>query len=363
MTNSEDKQSQEQPRTTSQVRMVSIDEDMAGQRIDNFLMREIKGVPRSLIYRLVRTGQVRINGKRCKPLQKLAAGDQVRVPPVRDKKKDEAEPGRAPRHGVPSDAQLKMIEACVIEEDDCFVAIDKPTGLASHGGSGVSFGAIELMRAARPHQTLELVHRLDRDTSGVLLLAKKRSALREVQKEIREGRVEKRYLALMSGRISQRPFNIEVPLDVNKQSQGMVRVSERGKYALSRVRWVDWVGGHSLAEITIETGRTHQIRVHAKHVEHPLLGDDKYGDFALNRQVKPLGLKRTFLHAAYLAFAMNDGGREYHISAPMPEDLQNVIERLKAIPVKNQRQRRAEKYAIRKHAPRKTSRGRRSPKK
>lgn len=362
MTNQENKHEPGQPTPTSRVRLVSISEDMAGQRIDNFLMREIKGVPRSLIYRLVRTGQVRINGKRCKPLQKLAEGDVVRVPPVRDKKQsDQADV--VSRQGVPSDAQIKMIEACVIEEDDCFVAIDKPTGLASHGGSGVSFGAIELMRAARPYQTLELVHRLDRDTSGVLLLAKKRSALREVQKEIREGRVEKRYLALMSGRISQRPFNIEVPLDVNKQTQGIVRVSERGKYALSRVRWVDWVGGHSLAEITIETGRTHQIRVHAKHVEHPLLGDDKYGDFALNRTLKPLGLKRTFLHAAYLAFAMNDGGREYHISAPMPEDLQQVIERLKAIPVKNQRQRRAEKYAIRKHASRKTGRVRRPPRK
>lgn len=344
--------------------MVSISEDMAGQRIDNFLMREIKGVPRSLIYRLVRTGQVRINGKRCKPLQKLAEGDQVRVPPVRDKQ-DAPSSDRESQQGVPSEAQLKMIEACVIEEDDCFVAIDKPTGLASHGGSGVSFGVIELMRAARPHQkTLELVHRLDRDTSGVLLLAKKRSALREVQKEIREGRVEKRYLALMSGRISQRPFNIEVPLDVNsKKTQGLVRVSERGKYALSRVRWVDWVGGHSLAEVSIQTGRTHQIRVHAKHIEHPLLGDDKYGDFALNKTLKPLGLKRTFLHAAYLAFAMNDGGREYHISAPMPEDLHTVIERLKAIPVKNQRQKRAEKYAIHKRAPRKNSRGRRPPKK
>ena len=308
------------PASARGVQTVEVPDDRDGQRIDNFLSGRLKGVPKSLIYRLLRTGQVRINGKRAKPDVRIAAGDRVRIPPVR--MAERAEPGAPPA------GQSARVEASILSEDRDFLVIDKPSGVASHGGSGVSFGAIELLRAARPRDTLELVHRLDRDTSGVLVLAKKRSALTALQTEIREGRVEKRYLALLEGRLPKQKLTVDVALrkSVLQGGERMVRVDEDGKPSRSRFSEVERFEGATLAEIAIETGRTHQIRVHAAHIEHPVAGDEKYGDKDFNRAMREKGLKRLFLHAARFEFSI--GERTYGFSAPLPDDLKRVLDAL-----------------------------------
>jgi 23S rRNA pseudouridine955/2504/2580 synthase len=308
------------PPSARGVETVEVPEDRDGQRVDNFLTGRLKGVPRSLIYRLLRTGQVRVNGKRAKPDVRLAAGDRVRIPPVRVAER--AEPGAPPA------GQSARVEAAILSEDRDFLVIDKPAGVASHGGSGISFGAIELLRAARPRDTLELAHRLDRDTSGVLVLAKKRSALTALQAEIREGRVEKRYLALLEGRLPTQKLTVDVALrkSVLQGGERMVRVDEDGKPSRSRFSEVERFDGATLAEIAIETGRTHQIRVHSAHIEHPIAGDEKYGDKAFNRAMREKGLKRLFLHAARFEFSI--GERSYGFSAPLPDDLKRVLDAL-----------------------------------
>ncbi len=264
------------PASAPRVETVEVPEDRDGQRIDNFLTARLKGVPKSLVYRLLRTGQVRVNGKRAKPDHRLAAGDAVRIPPVRTAER--------PDPGTPPAGQTARVEAAILSEDREFLVIDKPAGVASHGGSGISFGAIELLRAARPRDSLELAHRLDRDTSGVLVLAKKRSALTALQAEIREGRVEKRYLALLEGKLPQQRMNVDAPLRkfVLQGGERMVRVDEEGKASRSRFAEVERFSNATLAEIAIETGRTHQIRVHAAHIGHPVAGDEKYGDREFN---------------------------------------------------------------------------------
>ena len=281
------------PASAPRVETVEVPEDRDGQRIDNFLTTRLKGVPKSLIYRLLRTGQVRINGKRAKPDHRVAAGDAVRIPPVRTAER--AEPG------VPPTGQTARIEAAILSEDRDFLVIDKPSGIASHGGSGISFGVIELLRSARPRESaLELVHRLDRDTSGVLVLAKKRSALTALQAEIRAGRVEKRYLALLAGKLPQQRLTVDAPLrkSVLQGGERMVRIDEEGKPSRSRFSEVERYAAATLAEIAIETGRTHQIRVHSAHIGHPVAGDEKYGDREFNLRMREHGLKRLFLHAA-----------------------------------------------------------------
>jgi len=310
------------PASARGVETVEVPEDRDGQRIDNFLSGRLKGVPKSLVYRLLRTGQVRINGKRAKPDVRVAAGDRVRIPPVRVAER--AEPGAPPA------GQSARVEAAILSEDRDFLVIDKPSGVASHGGSGISFGAIELLRAARPRDTLELVHRLDRDTSGVLVLAKKRSALTALQAEIREGRVEKRYLALLEGRLPKQKLTVDAALrkSVLQGGERMVRVDEDGKPSRSRFSEVERFDGATLAEIAIETGRTHQIRVHSAHIEHPVAGDEKYGDKAFNRAMREKGLKRLFLHAARFEFSI--GERSYGFSAPLPDDLKSVLDALTA---------------------------------
>jgi len=310
------------PASARGVETVEVPEDRDGQRIDNFLSGRLKGVPKSLVYRLLRTGQVRINGKRAKPDVRVAAGDRVRIPPVRVAER--AEPGAPPA------GQSARVEAAILSEDRDFLVIDKPPGVASHGGSGISFGAIELLRAARPRDTLELVHRLDRDTSGVLVLAKKRSALTALQAEIREGRVEKRYLALLEGRLPKQKLTVDAALrkSVLHGGERMVRVDEDGKPSRSRFSEVERFDGATLAEIAIETGRTHQIRVHSAHIEHPVAGDEKYGDKAFNRAMREKGLKRLFLHAARFEFSI--GERSYGFSAPLPDDLKSVLDALTA---------------------------------
>ncbi len=306
-------------------RTVEVPVDRAGQRLDNFLLGQLKGAPRSLVYKLVRSGQVRVNGGRAKAERKLEAGDAVRIPPVRLEE--------AADRGTPSPGMLEAMAASIVFEDARLLAINKPSGVASHGGSGISFGAIETLRALRPRETLELVHRLDRDTSGLLLVARKRSALAELQALMREDRggISKRYLALLAGRMPDGTMSVDAPLHVGLRQGGErhVRVDAAGKPSLSHFRLLERRGGQSWCEVRIDTGRTHQIRVHAQHIGHPVAGDDKYGDPEANRRLRgKAGLKRLALHAASLEFALDGGRASYLLNAPLPDDLTAVLDRL-----------------------------------
>ena len=305
------------PASGSGVRLVRIDEAHDGQRIDNFLLGQLKGVPKSLVYRILRTGQVRINGKRAKPDVRIADGDEVRIPPVRT-----AEPAA---HGAPAPAQLERIAQTIIYEDRDFLVIDKPSGVASHGGSGINFGAIELLRAARPRDTLELAHRLDRDTSGALVLTRRRTALTALQTLIRDNQTTKQYLTLLQGKFHRATFDVNVPLrkSVLQGGERMVRVDDDGKAALTRFRSIDVFRDATLAEATLFTGRTHQIRVHSAHSGHPIAGDEKYGDREFNLRMREFGLRRLFLHAARFEFAIGD--KTYSFSAPLADELRAVL--------------------------------------
>jgi 23S rRNA pseudouridine955/2504/2580 synthase len=300
--------------------MATVPDDRDGQRIDNFLTGQLKGVPRSLIYRILRTGQVRINGKRAKPDARVTGGDQVRIPPVRTAESSES--------GPPPKAMVKQVAQSIIFEDRDFLVLDKPAGIAAHGGSGVAFGAIELLRAARPDESLELAHRLDRDTSGVLVLARRRAALTALQELIRDGHITKQYLALLYGHPKRARFDVNVPLRKFDLQGGerMVRVSDDGKPALTAFKVIGNYADASLAEVTLYTGRTHQIRVHAQHAGHPLAGDEKYGLRDFNKAMREFGLRRLFLHAARFEFEL--GGKTHSFSAPLAPDLALVLDRL-----------------------------------
>lgn len=308
------------------VHTVQVSEDRDGQRLDNFLLGQLKGAPKSLIYKIVRSGQVRVNGGRSKPERKLAAGDRVRIPPVQ---LNGGEPAEAPAPGL-----LAALERSIVFEDARLLALDKPSGLASHGGSGIRFGAIEALRALRPDQSLELVHRLDRDTSGLLVVAKKHAALRELQALLREDHgagIEKRYLTLLTGRMPDGVMTVDAPLHVGLRQGGErhVQVSQAGKPSISHFRLLERRGGQSYCEVRIDTGRTHQIRVHARHIGHAVAGDDKYGDADINRRLRErTGLKRLFLHAASLQFALDHGRTPYVLNAPLAADLTAVLDRL-----------------------------------
>jgi 23S rRNA pseudouridine955/2504/2580 synthase len=301
-------------------------EDRDGQRIDNFLMGYLKGVPRSLVYKLLRSGQVRVNGGRIKAERRLEAGDEVRIPPIRLPDPDDK--------GTPPQGFMDALEAAIVFEDARLLALNKPSGVASHGGSGISFGAIETLRALRPRDSLELVHRLDRDTSGLLVIAKKRSALVELQALLREDHgagIEKRYLALLTGRMPDGVMSVDAPLHVGLRQGGErhVQVNPGGKPSLSHFRVLERRGGQSYCEVRIETGRTHQIRVHAQHIGHPIAGDDKYGDAAASKRLREqAGLKRLFLHASTLEFALDGGKVPYALSAPLAPELLDVLDRL-----------------------------------
>ena len=309
-------------------RTVRIAEDRDGQRIDNFLLGYLKGAPRSLVYKLLRSGQVRVNGGRCKAERRLEAGDEVRIPPVRLNIEGDGDKSPPPK------GLLDALEAAIVFEDARLLALNKPSGLASHGGSGISHGAIETLRALRPRESLELVHRLDRDTSGLLIVAKKRSALVELQALLREDHgagITKRYLALLSGRMPDGTMSVDAPLHVGLRQGGErhVQVNFRGKPSLSHFRLLERCSGQSYCEVRIETGRTHQIRVHAKHIGHPVAGDDKYGDEAANRKLREqAGLRRLFLHASTLEFALDGGKQPYLLNAPLAPDLVAVLDRL-----------------------------------
>ncbi len=305
----------------SPVTLRTVTADESGQRIDNFLMRHFKTVPRSRVYRLLRKGEVRVNRKRVDAEYRIQAGDEVRLPPVRIE--TDAQPGR------PSSSLLELIERAVIFQDRHLLVIDKPAGVAVHGGSGMSFGVIEALRASRPRETLELVHRLDRDTSGCLAIARDRSTLTALHALIRNGGMHKTYLALVAGSWQLGTKRIDAPLATDNRQHGErhVRVAAAGKDSVSVFKPVQFFGPlATLMEVDIPTGRTHQIRVHASFAGHPLLGDDKYGDRARNSDLKSHGLKRTFLHAQSLAFEWPGSGVPFHVSAPLPEELAAVLD-------------------------------------
>jgi 23S rRNA pseudouridine955/2504/2580 synthase len=303
------------------VSFVEIDESGEDQRIDNFLFKYLKGVPKSHVYRILR-GEVRVNKKRIDQTYRLKLGDLLRIPPIRVAEKHEAE-----------HVHIPAVEFPVLYEDDALVVVNKPAGVAVHGGSGVSFGVIEQMRRARPHaKFLELVHRLDRETSGVLLLAKKRSALTAMHEIMREGNSDKRYFALVLGQWKNAKQHVKLPLHKFDTPQGekRVMVREDGQtshtiFALQK-SWPEF----TLLEAQLKTGRTHQIRVHLSHLGFPIAGDDKYGDFARNKVLMKQGLKRMFLHAYSIAFAHPLTGKEMRLVAPLPKELESFIAKLDA---------------------------------
>lgn len=300
-----------------------IDANHAGQRLDNYLFTSCKGVPKSHIYRLVRQGQVRINRGRRRVDYRLRLGDVVRIPPLRV---------AAPVLANGAAAQRFPIQQCILQEDDDLLVLDKPAGLAVHGGSGLSLGLIEALRAQRPHaRFLELVHRLDRDTSGLLLVAKRRAVLVALHEALRAGRVEKRYSALLRDHWPARTQQVKAPLHKFQLRSGerMVEVSGAGKEATTRFVAKRRLADSTLVDIELLTGRTHQARVHAAHVGHPIAGDVKYGDREFNRLMRQRGLTRLFLHASRLRFKHPGTGRMLTVAAPLPSELVNVLNVLK----------------------------------
>jgi 23S rRNA pseudouridine955/2504/2580 synthase len=303
------------------VQQLSVGERGEGQRLDNFLARFLDGVPKTHLFRVIRKGEVRVNGKRAKPDTRLQASDIVRVPPVR------VGAAAPPRRAPP--AMVQGLTGAIVFEDARLLVIDKPAGVAVHGGSGVSFGVIEALRAARPDETLELVHRIDRDTSGILLVSRKPAALRTLHALLREGQVEKRYLALVRGKWELGKKRIDAPLrtDIRVGGERTVKADASGKEAASVFKPVQFFGKRAtLVEVELETGRTHQIRVHAQHAGFPLAGDEKYGDADFNATMKELGLKRMFLHAHQVSFTWPDTGVEFSISTPLPAELAALID-------------------------------------
>lgn len=306
-----------------QVQLLTIEAEHEGQRIDNFLKTQLKGVPKSLIYRILRKGEVRVNKKRIKPEYKLCAADEVRVPPVRVAEKNELPSANL---GV-----IQRLESQILFEDDAMIVLNKPSGMAVHGGSGLSFGVIEGLRALRPEaRFLELVHRLDRDTSGVLLVAKKRSALRSLHEQLRVKTMRKQYLALVRGKWQAHVKVVNAPLRKNDLQSGerVVRVSADGKPSETRFRIVRQFAEATLVECSPITGRTHQIRVHTLHAGHPIACDDKYGEAAFDEKMRSQGLKRLFLHAWKLSFTHPADGREMQVEAPLAPELDGFLEKL-----------------------------------
>jgi 23S rRNA pseudouridine955/2504/2580 synthase len=302
-------------RAAASVRWVEIDDRHAGQRLDNFLLGLLKGAPKSLVYRVVRSGEVRVNGARAAVDLRLGLGDRIRIPPL-----------RLPQPTAEASRSAPPVEFPVLHEDSALLIIDKPAGVAVHGGSGVSSGVIEQLRAARPAaRMLELVHRLDRDTSGALIIACRRSALTALHDAMRQGRVGKRYLAWVWGDWSGQERIVRLPLlrFLTPQGERRVRVSPEGQFAGTRLRCLargvfPGFGAVSLMQADLETGRTHQIRVHLAHLGHPLIGDEKYGSFELNKSLDKTMHKRMFLHAFRLSFTHPDDASKMRIEAPVP---------------------------------------------
>lgn len=307
------------PPQSPAVQFVAIDADYAGQRIDNFLLSYLKGVPKSRIYRILRKGEVRVNKGRIGPDYKLIAGDQIRIPPIRVADRPEAP--------MPGSQLLGLIESSIIYEDDDLLALNKPTGIAVHGGSGVNLGAIEILRNLYGSSKLELVHRIDRDTSGCLLVAKRRSVLRQIQDQFRESTVKKSYRALVAGKWPRHVGRVEAPLLKNQLSSGerIVVVNVEGKPSVTEFSVLERFASATLVEARPITGRTHQIRVHTLSAGHPILGDDKYGEAEANKMAKRLGVQRLFLHAATVSFIRPSDETRLTLEAPLPDDLNRAL--------------------------------------
>jgi len=306
-------------------RIIEVAAANEGQRIDNYLLTQLKGVPKSRIYRILRTGEVRVNSGRIKPTYRIKAGDAIRIPPIRVS--EEEVPVR------PGDRVLERVNASILFEDKGLLVVNKPSGLAVHGGSGLSYGLIEALRALQPEAPfLELGHRLDRDTSGCIVIAKKRSVLRAFHELLREGGSDKRYLALLKGRWRGGERRVEAPLlkNVTQSGERMVKVSAEGKSALTIFRPLTVFKDATLVEAELITGRTHQVRVHAAHIGHPIAGDDKYGDEAFNKRMAEVGLNRLFLHASAVSFTLPERGQVVSVSAPLGDELRSVLDRLEA---------------------------------
>ncbi|OCQ52710.1 Ribosomal large subunit pseudouridine synthase C [Photorhabdus australis subsp. thailandensis] len=307
------------------VQFVTIDDDEAGQRVDNFLLARLKGVPKSMIYRIVRKGEVRVNKGRVKPEYKLSAGDVVRIPPVRV----------AERQEVAVSAKLHKVAAlgdCILYEDDHILVINKPSGTAVHGGSGLSFGVIEGLRVLRPEaKFLELVHRLDRDTSGILLIAKKRSVLRALHEQLRLKQMQKDYLALVRGQWQSHCKVVQAPLlkNILQSGERIVKVSGEGKPSETRFKIEERFTNATLVRASPITGRTHQIRVHAQYAGHPIAFDNRYGDKTFDSQLSDTGLNRLFLHASALKFTHPSTGETLRLEAPMDGQLHSCIKMLR----------------------------------
>ena len=304
-----------------------VDESSQDQRIDNYLQKILKGVPKSHIYRILRSGEVRVNSRRVQASYRLQDGDKVRLPPIRTS-------ATAGQRGT--GATVAVFSGAVLFEDEELLIVDKPSGVAVHGGSGISSGVIEQMRQGRPGlRFLELVHRLDRDTSGVLMLAKKRAALTGLHAQLREGVVRKHYLALVLGQWTQARRSVKAGLHkyVSGAGERRVVVDEAGQQAHTIFRLVRNVPGYSLIDAELKTGRTHQIRVHLAHVGYPIAGDDKYGDFEANKRLAKLGLRRMFLHAASLEFSHPRNAQRLRVEAPLPAELTRFMQGASAAPV------------------------------
>ncbi|MCF7518937.1 23S rRNA pseudouridine(955/2504/2580) synthase RluC [Pseudoalteromonas sp. L21] len=314
-------------KTGLQVSFVTISEDHLGQRIDNFLITHLKGVPKSAVYKILRKGEVRVNKKRIKPVYKLQLNDVVRIPPIKVAEKEEFVPKKLDK--------VKQLEDAILFEDKYLMVINKPSGMAVHGGSGLSYGLIEALRVLRPEErSLELVHRLDRDTSGCLLISKRRSVLTDLHRQLREKTMEKNYWALVDGQWDAKTKNVTEGLRKNtlKSGERVVRVDNtEGKPSHTRFRVLERYAECSLVQASPVTGRTHQIRVHTQCKGHPIACDDKYGVAEFDQYVNKLtGLNRLFLHAHDLSFMHPKNETTMHVEAPLDKALSNCIKKLRA---------------------------------
>lgn len=308
------------------IQYLAVTNDYSGQRLDNFLMSRLKGLPKTRLYRIIRKGELRINKKRVKPDYRLQEGDIIRIPPLR------LAPS-APKNIL--NAKLAaLLEKAIIFEDKHFLAINKPSGIAVHGGSGIHLGIIEALRLLRPQlKFLELVHRLDRDTSGCLLLAKKGSVLKELHELLRSGEIKKTYTALVAGHWPKSLLKVDVPLYKNQLQSGerIVRVQTEGKNSLTEFSVQHYYAESTLVTAMPITGRTHQIRVHAQFAKHPIIGDEKYGDKEINKKMRQLGCKRLFLHASQLKFTLHSIEKTITLNSELPEDLNQFLNRLTSL--------------------------------
>lgn len=307
----------------TKVEYISVTEDYAGQRIDNFLITRLKGLPKTRLYRILRKGEVRVNKKRAQPSYRLQAGDQVRLPPV------ELEDKNVPK--TPGKQLMEFLATRILYENEHLLILNKPSGIPVHGGSQVKLGLVEILRCMYPKlPQLELAHRLDADTSGCLIFAKKRSILREIHQLLREGKVRKVYQTLTKGHWKKNELRVDAPLHKNILSSGerIVRVNAEGKASVTIFRSLQTYKQAMLMEAVLETGRTHQIRVHAKHQGHPIAGDEKYGDKEFNKLMRQAGLKRLFLHAYFIDFTIPSTGQHVQITAPLENDLTACLKAL-----------------------------------